>query len=264
MRLNVLLDQLIECVNQPAVAVRVLFGFFTGEIAVTLEQQFQHLCGDHFVFIVQMIIVLPEKVFKNYGQLRHLFSGQYHKGLTRSSEDPFSCYQMLRQKMLKEEPCVEGKHKAGAIKGTILAGLGHFLGDDQQGVFFNRETEVPDGLLAISFFDQRYKKLRLAVCRDHAIPCLDYFFEPVYLKAEPVFEVVIDVDYALIAIFAKRITIFFNDSGIIGIFHILSFRKATFGVGGAIVIVGKEAKSIAETFVDRFCRPGDHSGDFAV
>jgi hypothetical protein len=82
---------------------------------------------------------------------------------------------MLRQKMLKEEPCVEGKHKAGAIERTILAGLRHFLGDDQKGILFNRETEVADGLFAISFFYRRYKKLRLAICRDHAIPCLNTF-----------------------------------------------------------------------------------------
>jgi hypothetical protein len=264
MRLNVLLDQLIECVNKAVVAVCVLFGFLAGEVAVTLEQQFQHLCGDHLVFIAQVIIVFPEKVFKNYRQFRHLFSGQYHKGLTRSSEDPFPGYQMLRQKMLKKEPRVEGKHKSGAIEGTILAGLGHFLGDDQQGILFNRETEVPDGLLAISFFYQRYKKLRLAICRDHAIPCLDYFFEPVYLETEPVFEVVIHVDDALMGVFSKCVTIFFNDNCIIGIFHNLSFRKATFGVGLAIVTVDKEAKSVAGTFVDRFCRPGDQSGSFAV
>jgi hypothetical protein len=28
--------------------------------------------------------------------------------------------------------------------------------------------------------------------------------------------------------------------------------------------VDKKAKSVAGTFVDRFCRPGDHSGDFTV
>ena len=264
MRLNVLLDQCVKSVNQSAVAVCILFGLRTGEIAITLEKQFQHLCGDHFIFIVQMIIVLPKKVFKDHGQFRHLFTGQRHKWFARPSENPFPGYQMLRQKMLKKEPCVEGKHKTGAIEGAVFAGLGHFLGNDQQGILFNRKTKVPDGLLATSFFDQRYKELRLAICGDHALPCLDNFFQPMDLKAEAVFEVVIDVDDALIGIFVKRITIFLNNDAIIGIFHNLSFCKATLGVNQVIAAVGKEAKSIAGTFVDCFCRPGDHSGDFTV
>jgi hypothetical protein len=28
--------------------------------------------------------------------------------------------------------------------------------------------------------------------------------------------------------------------------------------------IGKKAKSVAGTFTDRFCRPGDHSDDLAV
>jgi hypothetical protein len=47
-------------------------------------------------------------------------------------------------------------------------------------------------------------------------------------------------------------------------FILLSFRKATFVVNGRMVQVGKKAKSVAETVIDCFCRPGDHSGDFAV
>jgi hypothetical protein len=39
------------------------------------------------------------------------------------------------------------------------------------------------------------------------------------LKVEAVFQIVIHVDYAMIGIFAKCITIFINNSGIIGIFH---------------------------------------------
>jgi hypothetical protein len=86
-----------------------------------------------------MIIVFPEQVFEYDRQFGCLFGRQRHKGLAGPSEDPFPGDQMLRQKMLGKKSCVEEKHEAGAIQGTVKSIAGGFVdrfcrpGDDSEG-----------------------------------------------------------------------------------------------------------------------------------
>jgi hypothetical protein len=42
------------------------------------------------------------------------------------------------------------------------------------------------------------------------------------------------------------------------------FCKTNFGIPRALAQVGKQAKSVAGTLIDRFCLPGDHWGAFIV
>ena len=97
--------------------------------------------------------------------------------------------------------------------------MSYSLRNDKNNILLDREAEMPDSLLASSFFYQRNNKLRLPVCRDDTFPCRDSFFKPVDVKAECMFQTGIHIDDAVIRIFAKNITIFSDDNGILRILH---------------------------------------------